>query len=69
MTKEKDMACEFTCDGCGKKEKAESNHGQWQKPRLWFQRSDENGIQTACSRECIKKISEKTGKTAVVLPI
>ena len=38
-------------------------NGTWWKPRHWYERSDEDGIQTACSRECIDKISEKSGKT------
>ena len=63
------MACEFICDGCGKREKAEQGNNNWFKPRLWFERSDKDGIQTACSRECIEKIAEKSGKTACVLPI
>lgn len=63
------MACEYICDGCGKRLKATHNGRQWFKPRSWFQRSDEDGPQDACSRECIKKIAEKTGKTGVVLPV
>jgi hypothetical protein len=43
--------------------------GRWHKPRSWYERTDEDGTQTACSRECIEKIAEKTGKTAVVLPV
>jgi hypothetical protein len=39
------------------------------KPRDWFSRSDDDGTQVACSRECIDKIAEKTGKTRVILPI
>jgi hypothetical protein len=64
------MSCEFICDGCGKREPAGHNqHGDWFKPRSWFQRSDKDGIQVACCRSCIDKIAEKTGKTSVVLPI
>lgn len=64
------MACEFICDGCGKRAPGECNKsGDWFKPRSWYERSDEGGMQTACSRECIEKIAEKTGKTKVVLPI
>ncbi len=43
--------------------------GRWLKPDSWFERSDEEGIQTACCRECIDKIAKKTGKTGVVLPV
>lgn len=46
-----------------------SSHGNWFKPHSWYERSDDDGIQSACSRECIKKIAEKTGKTSCVLPI
>lgn len=35
----------------------------------WYERSDDEGIQTACSIECVDKIAEKTGKTNIVLPI
>ena len=64
------MACEFICDGCGKRMPASHNaRGEWIKPFHWYQRSDEDGIQDACSRECIDKISKKTGKTSVVLPV
>lgn len=63
------MAAEIICDGCGKREAAVPAGTHWTKPRHWFERSDRDGIQTACSRECIKKIAEKTGKTDVVLPI
>lgn len=67
------MSVKYICDGCGKEEPAvfyPSNHSSgFHKPELWFQRSDAEGIQVACSRECIEVIAKKTGKTAVVLPI
>lgn len=63
------MACEFTCDGCGKKAPGFSAHGQWFKPSQWFERSDDDGIQTACSRPCIDTIAKNSGKTAVVIPL
>jgi hypothetical protein len=63
------MACEFICDGCGKRAKAYHNNRDYFKPNSWFQRSDEDGIQDACSRACIEKIAEKSGKTSVVIPI
>jgi len=64
------MACEFICDECKKRAPGSFNTmGQWFKPHDWYERSDKEGIQTACSRECIKKIAEKTGKTDLVLPI
>lgn len=63
------MACKFTCDGCGAEAPGEHHHGQWFKPHSWFERSDEDGPQTVCTRECIGKVAAKTGKTSVVLPI
>lgn len=63
------MACEYICDGCGKRVKATHNGLRWLKPPSWFQRSDEDGPQDACSRECIEKIAKESGKTGVVLPI
>ena len=63
------MAAEIICDGCGKREPMTWNSfGDWFKPSLWYQRSDADGIQVCCSRECIDKIAEKTGKTNVVIP-
>jgi len=63
------MSAEAICDGCGARAPMESSGGQWFKPRPWYQRSDGDGIQLACSRECIEKVASKTGKTDVVLPI
>ncbi len=64
------MATEWICDGCGKREPGTpTRSGDWIKPRYWYERADEDGIQTACSRECIDKIAEQSGKTGVVLPI
>ena len=64
------MAAEITCDGCGKRAPmVPGTDHNWHKPHSWFQRSDEEGIQDACSRECIEKVAANTGKTSVVLPI
>lgn len=64
------MPCEFICDGCGKRQRGFSNdHGDWFKPPSWFQRTDKDGTQVACSRRCIDIVSKKTGKTNVVLPV
>lgn len=63
------MAAEIICDGCGKRSKMPAYHGNWFKPDSWFERSDDDGIQSACSRECIDKIAKQTGKTGAVLPI
>lgn len=63
------MACEFICDGCGIRAPGEYAVNSWHKPRWWYERSDKDGPQTACSRECIDRIAARTGKTACVLPI
>lgn len=64
------MATEWICDGCGKRAPGVPGRlGTWHKPRSWYERSDDDGIQSACSRECIDKIAEQSGKTNVVLPI
>jgi hypothetical protein len=62
------MACEFICDGCGACQKVGHFPGGWFKPSLWYERSDANGSQIACSRECIAMIAAKTGKTDIVAP-
>ena len=63
------MTCKYMCDGCGKEMLATHyGHGLCFKPDSWFQRSDKDGPQDACSRECIEKIAEKSGKTGVVAP-
>ncbi|KXB08784.1 hypothetical protein AKJ59_00480 [candidate division MSBL1 archaeon SCGC-AAA385M02] len=63
------MTVLYICDGCGKREPAAINpYGKSIKPRKWYSRRDEDGEQHACSRECIKKIAERTGKTDLVLP-
>jgi hypothetical protein len=63
------MGCEYTCDGCGKKAPAIiGGDREFHKPEKWYERADEDGIQVACSRECIKKIAEKTGKTVCIFP-
>jgi len=58
------MAAEIECDGCGNTAAMHFANGHWHKPDLWFQRSDDDGVQTACSLDCISKIAEKTGKRA-----
>lgn len=63
------MACEFICDGCGKRQQVGRFPGGWFKPSSWFERGDEDGAQVACSRECIAKIAAQTGKTGLVIPI
>lgn len=64
------MGVEFICDGCGKRAPSSNNrHGDYFKPASWYQRSDEDGVQLACSRKCIDVIAQKSGKTSVVLPI
>ena len=63
------MACEFICDGCGKRQPGAFYGFNWTKPSDWYERKDKDGVQTACSRECIKNVADKTGKTSVILPI
>lgn len=63
------MAAEWICDGCGKRAPGVPAGGNWYKPDSWFERSDDDGIQTACSRPCIDRIAKASGKTGVVLPI
>lgn len=59
----------FYCDGCGRFEDGYFMHGNTYKPADWFQRSDEDGTQIACSRYCIKVAAEKSGKTAIAIPL
>ncbi len=64
------MGAKSICDGCGKEAPmVVGGRGDWHKPGSWFERSDKDGIQTACSRECVDKIAEKSGKTSVVCPV
>lgn len=66
------MAAEWICDGCGKRAPGvfyPANPRSFHKPDEWFERGDEDGIQSACSRECIDLIAERSGKTRVILPI
>lgn len=62
------MSAKIKCDGCGQEVSMVIFNGDYHKPSHWFQRSDKDGIQDACSRECIPKISVKSGKTDLVLP-
>lgn len=66
------MSAEYVCDGCGKRAPAvfwPSGALGWHKPGSWFQRQDKDGPQDCCSRRCIEIVAEKSGKTAVVLPV
>lgn len=66
------MAATYTCDGCGKQAPAihyPNGSPGWHKPHDWYQRGDKDGVQDACSRKCIEKIAEKSGKTGLVLPL
>ena len=65
------MSTFYKCDGCGRIEPAVDIGEKIainSIPHGWFQRKDEDGVQDACSRECIKQIAANTGKTDVVLP-
>lgn len=61
----------WTCDGCGKEAPGIFGaHGcESHKPTSWYARRDDDGVQVACSRECIDHISAASGKTNLVLPI
>jgi len=63
------MAVEYICDGCGKRSPGIHNGISWFRPPHWYGRRDDDGPQDACSRACIEKVAEKTGKTSVVLPV
>ena len=64
------MGAEWICDSCGKRAAGvASRYGEWFSPSQWFERTDEDGTQVACSRACIEAVAEKSGKTSVVLPI
>ena len=64
------MSAEIICDGCGKrKPMVAGKDGNWHKPASWFERSDEDGIQTACCRKCIDATAAKTGKSSTILPL
>lgn len=65
------MSATIKCDGCGKEVPmvwTRSGAPGWHKPRQWYQRQDEDGIQDACCRECIDKIAQESGKTGCVMP-
>lgn len=66
----------FICDGCGKesegerRERKDNSRGGYDlfKPSSWYHREDADGIQLACSKECVKSAAEKSGKTGIVAP-
>lgn len=59
------------CSGCGVREPMiEGKDGIFHTPTYWYTRADEHeGIQLACSKECIKKIDRNTGKKPVIIPL
>lgn len=64
------MSAYWKCDGCGLVRRgAMSGDKRWVKPWEWFSRADAEGIQDACSRDCVDAIAAKTGKSRVVLPL
>jgi hypothetical protein len=64
------MAAEMICDGCGKRAAMTANrHGDWFKPAGWLQRTDDDGTQVACSRQCVDKVAETSGKTGCIIPL
>ena len=62
------MGCKYVCDGCGKEEPAIAMSHGFFKPQNWYQRSDGDGPQVACSRACIDKTAKQSGKTGVIAP-
>lgn len=61
---------EFICGGCGKREAGYFDRmGNAHKPHVWYQRSDDDGTQMACSRSCIDTIASVSSKTSCVIPI
>jgi hypothetical protein len=58
----------FECDGCKKQEEGYFVDSRAIKPDKWYSRSDKEGTQIACSRECIDKIAKETNKTRVIMP-
>ena len=63
------MSATATCDGCGKQEPMFFGTTCWHKPQNWYQRSDADGPQLACSRACVDKVAAASGKTGAILPI
>ena len=64
------MSVKYICDGCGKEAPADKAfNGDTIKPSHWYSRTDKDGAQHACSRQCIEKAAAKSGKTEIVLPI
>ena len=64
------MGVIFICDGCSKQAVGRDTVlNGFRKPDEWYQRSDKDGTQVACSRLCVARIAEKSGKTSVILPI
>jgi len=59
------VSIEVICDGCGKREVVE----RFSKPREWYSREDEDGVQLACSRPCIDATARRSDKTRVILPL
>ena len=62
------MPAIIICDNCGKKKKMTQFEGGWLRPISWFSRSDKDGIQTACSKSCKKRIEIKTGRSDYLFP-
>lgn len=65
------MACEFVCDGCGKRVPATRNYlGDPVKPPSWYAKRDADGtVYEVCSRECIDRVVRRTGTSGAVLPL
>lgn len=53
------MACEYVCDGCGRRVEAGKRGWAWERPAGWVQRAcQETGeIRDWCSEECRQRSS------------
>lgn len=64
------MACEFICDGCGRRQRVRNWPGGWFKPDSWYERVDKKGkAWIACSRECIDTLNAKHEDPMPIRPI
>jgi len=56
------MAAESICDNCGKRAPMVAGRaGRWHKPRAWYERSDDDGIQTAWNTREAAEAAKKGG--------
>jgi len=63
------MAAKVICDNCGKQASMFSVRENWFRPNDWFERTNDKGIETACSKKCAEIIERKTLKTSFFLSV